>query len=129
MRRVLSPDDLRKSDLVEVGWYPAELVDYDEKAAETDGSTNCLFKFKLLDGPKAGAQIQRLINEKSLEHRTVQPLWESLKIAKTPTGGYDLSTELFKSKIGSKLKVYVKRGKSNNGNEFNDVADYQPLSA
>jgi len=128
MRRILTPDDLRKSDLAEVGWHPAEMSDYDEKPAETDGSTNCLFQFRLIDGPNKGAKVTRLINEKSLEHRTVQPLWVCLGIPKNAQGGYELSTELFKSKIGAKLKVYIKRGKSNQGNEFNDVADYQPLA-
>ncbi|SRR5258706_11306453 len=129
MRRILTPEDLKKSDLAEPGWYPAEYVDYDEKPAETDGSTNCLFDFKLLDGPSKGARVRRLVNEKSLEHRTIQALWISLGIPKTAQGGYELSTELFKAKIGAKLKIYIKRGKSNQGNEFNDVADYQPLAA
>lgn len=129
MRRVLTPEDLRKSDLAEPGWAPAEMSDYDEKPAETDGSTNCLFQFKLIDGPNKGAKVTKLVNEKSLEHRTIQPLWASLGIQKTSQGGYDLSTELFKSKIGSKLRLYIKRGKSNQGNEFNDVADFQPLVA
>ena len=128
MRRILTPEDLRKSDLAEVGWCPAELADYDEKDAGTDGSTNCMFYFKLIDGPNKGAKVTKLVNEKSLEHRTIQPLWANLGIPKTAQGGYDLSTELFKSKIGAKLKIYIKRGKSNQGNEFNDVVDFMPLA-
>jgi len=128
MRRILTPEDLRKSDLAQVGWHPAEVTDYDEKDAETDGSTNCLFQFTLIDGPNKGARVTKLVNEKSLEHRTIQPLWANLDIQKTPQGGYELTSELFKSKIGHKLKIYVKRGKSNQGNEFNDVADFMPLA-
>jgi len=128
MRRILSADDLKKSDLAEVGWHPSEMKDYEEKDADTDGSTNCIFHFGLIDGPNKGATVRKLVNEKSLEHRTIQPLWASLGIQKNAQGGYELSTELFRSKINSKLKIYIKRGKRNQGNEFNDVVDFQPLS-
>ena len=51
MRAILTPDDLKKGDLIEPGWHPAEIVDYDEKEANTDGTTNCNFYFKIIDGP------------------------------------------------------------------------------
>ena len=36
MRAILTPDDLKKGDLAEVGWHPAEIVDYEEGAAGDD---------------------------------------------------------------------------------------------
>jgi len=125
MRAILTPDDLKKGDLVEPGWYPAEITDYEEKDADTDKSTNCIFKFKILDGPYKGVQPNRLFNEKALGFG--KNLWKTLDFPFDPVKGYELSTDLFKQTIGSKLEIYIKRGKSNKGNDFNDVADFRPM--
>lgn len=129
MRAALTPDDLKKGDLVEAGWYPVEISDYMEKPADTDGSTNCNFFFKVLDGPFKGVVFKRLFNEKALGFG--KSLWKIFFGDPNPAVGYtadQLNTDSFKSKIGTKLKVYVKRGKSSLGNEFNDVTDFLPLS-
>lgn len=126
MRAILTPDDLKKGDLADTTWHPAEIVDYTEKDAETDKSTNCIFHFKILDGPSKGITAQRLFNEKALGFG--KALWKTLNFPYDPQKGYELSTELFKQTIGHKLMIYIKRGKSNKGNEFNDVADFRPMS-
>jgi hypothetical protein len=126
MRAILTPDDLKKGDLAEVGWHPAEIVDYKEEDADTDGSTNCIFQFKLFDGPNKGVSPRKLFNEKALGFG--KNLWKALEFPFDPVKGYELTSELFKSTIGRKLKIYIKRGKSNKGNEFNDVTDFMPLS-
>lgn len=125
MRQILTPDDLKKGDLVEPGWHPAEIVDYTEKEAETDGSTNCTFHFKIIDGPGKGISPRRLFNEKALGFG--KNLWKTLQFPFDPQKGYELSTELFRQTIGSKLQIYIKRGKSDKGNEFNDVQDFRPM--
>ena len=126
MRAVLTPDDLKKGDLVEVGWHPAEIVEYSEKEAETDQSTNCIFRFKILDGPGQGVTPMKLFNEKALGFG--KNLWKTLQFPYDNEKGYELSTQLFAQTVGSKLMIYIKRGKSNKGNEFNDVVDFKPLS-
>jgi len=130
MRAILTPDDLKKGDLAEVGWHPAEIVDYDETAASDDaknpGSTNCNFYFKIIDGPNKGVTCKRLFNETALGFG--KNLWKTLAFPYDQVKGYELSTELFKQTIGSKLKIYIKRGKSNRGNDFNDVTDFMPLT-
>lgn len=126
MRAVLTPDDLKKGDVVEPGWYPAEIVDYDEKAADTDKSTNCIFHFKIIDGPAKGISPNRLFNEKALGFG--KNLWKTLGFPYDPVKGYELSTELFKQTIGYKLRIYIKRGTSNKGNAFNDVVDFMPFN-
>lgn len=127
MKQFLTPDDLKKGDLVPPGWYPVEIVDYDEKPATTDGSTNCFFHFKVLDGAFKGVVLRKMFNEKALGFG--KALWATLKFPFDPEKGYDLSTELFKQTIGQKLQVYSARGKSDKGNEFNDVKDFRPLAA
>jgi hypothetical protein len=129
MRAVLTPDDLKKGDLAEPGWHPAEIVDYTESAAATDGSTNCTFHFKIVDGPSKGVSPRRLFNEKALGFG--KALWNVLFGPPDPVKGYSdgqLSTESFKAQIGKKIKIYIKRSKSDKGNEFNDVVDFMPLS-
>lgn len=125
MRAVLTPDDLKKGDLVDPGWHPVEIVDYQEKDAETDGSTNCIFYLRILDGPGKGVTPRTQFNEKALGFG--KNLWKALDFPYDPVKGYELTSELFRKTIGHKLEVYIKRGKSNKGNEFNDVADYRPL--
>jgi hypothetical protein len=126
MRAVLTPDDLKRGDLAPVGWHPAEIVKYEEKDAETDQSTNSIFTFKILDGPGKGIQPNKLMNEKALGFG--KALYAALSVPKNAAGGYDLSSELFHSFVGKKLKIYVAHGKSNKGNDFNDVKDFQPLT-
>lgn len=126
MRAILTPDDLKRGDLVETTWHPVEIVDYTEKEADTDKSTNCIFHFKIIDGAGKGVTMQRLFNEKALGFG--KNLWKTLGFPYDPIKGYELSSELFKQTIGHKLMAYVKRGKSNKGNEFNDVADFKPLA-
>ena len=92
-------------------------------------SSNCIFHFKIIDGPNKGTAPRRLFNEKALGFG--KGLWAVLFGPPDPVKGYDtqLSTESFKAQIGKKLMIYIKRGKSNKGNEFNDVKDYRPLQA
>jgi len=125
MRVILTPDDLKKGDLAEPGWHPLEIVDYLEKPADTDGSTNCIFHFKIIDGPNKGISPQKLFNEKALGFG--KSLWKSLNFPYDPERGYDLSTDLFRQTIGHKIQGYIKRGKSNKGNEFNDLVDFRPM--
>jgi hypothetical protein len=127
MRAVLTPDDLKKGDLVEPGWHPLEIIKYEEKAADTDGSTNCIFHFKIIDGPYKGITPQRLFNEKALGFG--KALWKTLNFPYDPVKGYELTTQLFEQTIGSKLMGYIKRGKSNKGNEFNDLQDFKPMQS
>lgn len=130
MRAVLTPDDLKRGELAEPGWHPAEIVDYKEEDADTDGSTNCIFLFKIFDGPNKGVQPRRLFNEKALGFG--KNLWLVLFGPPDPQRGYadgQLSTESFRAQIGKKMKIYIKRGKSNKGNEFNDVQDFMPLES
>jgi len=125
MRAILTPDDLKKGDLAEVGWHPAEIIEYKEEDADTDGSTNCIFIFKILDGPSKGVSPRKLSNEKALGFG--KRLWKTLELPYDEKQGYTLSTELFKQTTGMRLMIYIKRGKSNKGNEFNDVSDFRPM--
>lgn len=133
MRAVLTPDDLKKGDLIEPGWYPAIISAYDEAITKdnketgkkSDGSTNCIFTIKLTDGPGKGLEMKRYFNEKALGFG--KDLYAALGFPKNAAGGYDVSTELFQQTVGAAIKVYVKRGvNERNGKEFNEVENYRP---
>lgn len=134
MRTVLSPEDLKSGELAEPGWHPVQVTDYEEKEAgenaKNPGSTNCIWTFTILDGPSKGINATKLINEnpKSLGHVSNRSLWTTFGFPKTANGGYDFSTELFRKTVGFKMMAYFKRGKTNQGNEFNDIQDFKPMS-
>lgn len=137
MQAVLTPDDLKKGDLTDPGWYNTEIVNYEEKITKgtlekpSDGSTNCIFHFKIVDGPYKGLTVNRLFNEKALGFG--KNLWKALKfpvIEDGPNkGGYTLNSDLFKQTIGSIVKTYIKRGTSDKGNPFNDATDWMEYKA
>jgi len=126
MRAILTPDDMKKGDLVDSAWYPSEISDYEEKPAGTDQSTNCIFHFKIIDGPNKGRGGNKLFNEKALGFG--KNLWKLIVPGFNDKEGGELTSEVFKAAVGKKLKVYFKRGKSNKGNEFNDPTDFMPMS-
>lgn len=126
MRSIITPDDLKSTELAEPSWHPAEVIDYNEKEADTDGSTNCIFQFKIIDGPSKGVIANKLLNEKGLKYNS--NLWKTFGFPYDKEKGYDLDSELFKKTIGFKMMIYIKRGKSNRGNEFNDIVDYKPMA-
>lgn len=131
MRSVLTPEDLKLAERESIppGWYPAEIIKYDEaitKGSEekpSDGSTNAIFFFKILDGPAKGRELRRYFNEKVLGFG--KSLYATLKFPKNSTGGYDVSTELFKQTEGSKLMIYVKKDQKTG---YDSVEDFKPMA-
>lgn len=127
MRAILTPDDLKKGDLVEPNWYPIELVEYREEDADTDKSTNSIFHFKIYDGPNKGVSPRTQFNEKALGYG--KALWAAFEIPFDKVKGYELSTELFKSLVGKKIEGHIRRGKNkDSGKEFNELDDFRPAT-
>ncbi len=128
---VVTPEDLSKGDLANPGWHPAEIIKYEETEASEDaknpGSTNCSFYFKILDGPNKGVECRRLFNETAWGF--AKDFFITMKFPKDEKGNYKISAQLFEQTVGKKLMIYIKRGKSNKGNEFNDVAGFKPMAA
>ena len=124
---ILTPDDLKKGDLVEPGWYQVDVTKYEEKEADKDKSCNCIFHFKIMSGPFKGVSPRAQFNEKALGFG--KNLWATLDFPFDKETGYKLSTQLFEQTVGSKLEIYIKRGMSNKDNAFNEVSDYRKLKA
>lgn len=126
---IVTPEDLSKGDLIEPGWYPSEITDVEfgeaGKEAKNPGSTTVTFHFRVIDGKKQGQMLKRLFSE--VAWGFAKSFFATMKYPKDDKGNYQISEDLFRQSIGAKLAVYVKRGKSNQGNEFNEVADFRPL--
>lgn len=129
MRTIVTPEDLLATEGTPVGWYPAEIIKYDEEVTKgtadkpSDGSMNAIFTFKLLDGPSKGREMKRYFNEKPKAMAFAKALWAILfgkDWMKQP-----LTTEMFQASVGKKVAVYVK--KQDNG-KYDEIADYRPLA-
>lgn len=124
---VLKPEDLLIGELVsEPGWQPCVLKKWEEKEAGTDKSANAIFYFEIIDGKDKGKSGRALFNEKAFGMG--KKLWAVIVPGFDIKNGGALSPQVFDAAVGKKLKVYFKRGKSNQGNEFNDPTDYMPLT-
>lgn len=127
---IVTPDDLLKTEGIPPGWYPVEVIKYEEAvtkgsdAKPSDGSMNAIFTFKILDGPGAGREMKKYFNEKTLHWG--KNLWAVLfPGAFDKKKGGNLTSEMFNSTVGTKLKVYIKKDKEG---KYDQVEDYQPLS-
>jgi len=127
---IVSPDDLKKGDLVNPGWHPAEIIKYEDgeagENAKNPGSATATFYFKIMDGPNKGVECKRLFSEVAWGFG--KSFFATMNYPKDEKGNYKLSSDLFNQSVGHKLQIYVKRGKSDKGNEFNDVADFRPMA-
>lgn len=126
---IVTPEDLKKGDLANPGWHPAEIIKYEEGEAGEDaknpGSTTCTFFFRILDGESKGIECRRLFSETAWGF--AKNFFAALNFPKDDKGNYKISSALFEQTVGHKLKIYIKRGKTNRGSEYNDVQDFQPL--
>jgi hypothetical protein len=118
---ILTPADLAGNDIVP-GWYPAEIIKYEEAPSKTDQSTNCIFFFKIIgDGPAKGRELRRYFNEKVMFFG--RNLWITLGFVSKEKGG-SLTSQMLESSVGKKLSIYIKKDKDG---KFDTVEDFKPL--
>lgn len=124
---IVTPEDIKRTEGTEPGWYQAEIVNYEEattKGSElkpSDGSTNAIFEFKLLSGPSTGRTFKKYINEKT--PHWAKNLWAIIIPGFDAKKGGKLSSEANRASVGKKLMVYVKKNKEG----FDNVEDYRPM--
>lgn len=127
---IVTPDELKRGDLANPGWHPAEIIKYEDGEAGEDaknpGSATSVFYFKIIDGPNKGIECRRTFSE--VAWGFAKTFFAAMNYPKDEKGNYIISSDLFNQSVGHKLSIYIKRGKSNLGNEFNDVSDFKPLN-
>jgi hypothetical protein len=122
---IITPDDLKKTENVDPGWYLAEIVSYDEAvtkgsdAKPSDGSTNAIYEFKLLVGDWSGKVLRAYFNEKSLHWG--KNLWAVL-FGMDTRQGTKITSDMLRSGVGHKLQIYVGKNKAG----YDSVVDYKP---
>jgi hypothetical protein len=128
MKVTLSSEDLAKGTLVVPGWFACEITKYEEKPAATDRSTNCISFMKVINGEFSGALTRFQLNEKAMGFGKNFFLALGAQYSTNAAGKRELKgVELTPALIGKKLDVYITRGTSNKGNDFNEAKDFAPL--
>lgn len=121
MRVKVTKDELEKNfKLIEPGWYHCKITGYETKAAKSDGSTNYIFNFAILEGPEVGGKLRRYYSEKALGF--FGPLFAALGAPKDAEGNYDIELEDTK---GKNVDLYVQRGTDDKQRPTNEVADFR----
>jgi hypothetical protein len=122
---VLTPEDLKRGSLAAAGWHPAEFVKYDEKAAGTDGSTNVILTWRILEGPSKGIEANSFFNEKAMGFG--KSLWTVWGFPKDAEGNIRVSDDMIKAKLNSKLKLYFGAPTEKSGKKYNNIEDFMPM--
>jgi len=127
---VVTPEDLAKGDLVKPGWYNAEIVKYEDGEAGEDaknpGSATSKFYFKALN-PETGKYFEPYRYFSETAWGFAKTFFAAMNFPKDGEN-YKVSSSLFRQTIGHKVDIYIVRGKTNKGNEFNEVKDFRPYS-
>jgi hypothetical protein len=128
----LTDDDLSGGELVEPSWFACECTKYEEKPATTDRSTNYIMYWKVIGEKHKGARTRVLLNEKAMGFGKNLFLALGAKIVRDSVTGKQSMTPIelnAETTVGKKIDIYLARGTSNKGNDFNDAKDYAPLGS
>lgn len=125
----ISKEDMSRGGRVsQPGWFTCAIADYEEKPAGTDGSTNYIFKYKILGGKNAGQTKLKYFNEKV--PGMMGPMWVSLGARADADG--NVNVEWDKSTVVTDppkvLDVYLRRATDKKGNEVDSVEDFRPAT-
>lgn len=125
MRWNISPDDLAKGKLIDQpGWYPVEIISYEEKLSKAGDSTNAIIDFKIIGQSNTGIVRRVWFNEKA--PGTMGALLTALGIEENEDGSMsaDLSAA---SLVGRKVNAFFVRGEYE-GRPTNEIREFAPLS-
>lgn len=132
MRIQLTSDDLAAGEMIDPGWYACECIKYEEKPAGTDRSTNFILSWKTISGKSIGGRTKTLLNEKAMGFGKNLYIALGAKVVEDPVTKKKSLTAIELSKdttVGKKIDIYITRGTSNRGNDFNEAKDYAPLGS
>lgn len=123
MRFRASVEDLKRGEVVSVGWHPVECTKAEEL---TDASGAGLLRIhaKVIGGPDKDGALRAQFSEKA--QGMIRPFIEALTGAKFEAEkDYDVKDSHVR---GKKMEWYVERGKYR-GRDTNEVVDYRPLQS
>lgn len=123
MRWVVTKEDVAKNRLVEPGWHPVEVADFQIALSKKKDSNNAIYDFKVLSPNFAGAMIRIYFNEKAAGAMT--PLLLAMGNKQNEDGSIDVNLSK-ESLVGLKVKAFIVRGEFE-GKPKNEITDYAAL--
>lgn len=118
----ITKDDVNASKLLVPGWYPCDVIAYEESPASASsknpGSLNRNMQFRINEGENEGVKLRTTFNEvfAPLLSQYLPAVGGEFAEGKT----YDLEDS-----VGKKILVHVKRGEYN-GRPTNEVDGFRP---
>lgn len=125
-RLTVTPDDLKKNQILEIDWYDAEVASYSYEKSKDEKSFNNIFEFKIT-GPNpdhAGVKIKVWFNEKALGSREFVEFFKALSGKEVDRKAGFTMDDPAQTK-GMKLQVHVKPD-TFGGRENNKIDGYRP---
>lgn len=125
-RLVITPQDVKRSTVLDAGWFPVEVTEVREEPSSKGDSKNIIIDLVGLvsnDPEKnkgAGVPLRRYFSEKAPGFATNFILSCGVKVG-DDGGEFELSNA-----VGKKMEAYVKP-RMFEGSLRNDVADFRPL--
>lgn len=116
----ISREDMLRSKVVEPGWYNCIIKGVSQEAASTDGSTNTIVDFVVIDGPQKDVPLRRYFSEKAPGFAV-----NFFKACGAQIGEQGATFDVEKS-IGRKMQVFVKN-EEYGGSMRNRVEDFRPM--
>ena len=121
-RVTYTEQDIKRSTILEPGWYLTEIIDVTEKESSGDRSMNFIIDFKVLSSKNAeinGVPLRRYFNEKvpNFMKSFIEVFAGKVEVGKT----YEITRDL----VGKKLMTNVARGEFN-GQPKNEPSDFAP---
>jgi len=121
-RVTYTEQDIKRSTVLDPGWYLTEITDVTEKESSGDRSTNFIIDFKVLSSRNPeinGVPLRRYFNEKvpNFMKSFIEVFAGKVEAGKT----YEITRDL----VAKKLMVNVVRGEYN-GQPKNECADFAP---
>ena len=118
-----SVEDLKRGEVVSVGWHPVECQKAEE-LADASGAGLLRIHAKIIGGPDKDGALRAQFSEKA--QGMIRPFIEALTGQKFEAEkDYDVKDSHVR---GKKMEWYVERGKYR-GRDTNEVVDYRPLQA
>lgn len=112
-------EDMMRGKTVDPGWYKAIIKNVSQEPANTDGSTNTIVDFVVLEGPFKDVPLRRFFSEKAPGF--IVPF---LVACGAPVGEQGGTFDVEKCK-GKTIQVYVINEMYNN-RSTNKVEDFRP---
>lgn len=127
-RATVTPDDLKKSAILDPDWYKAVVKDYEYAKSKDGKSYNHVYTFKILEpASAAGVEVKTWFNEKGLGFPEFVQFYEAMSGDKVDRSA-GFVVEDFNQAVGQKIEISVKTGQIGD-RPTNNINGYRPIGS